>query len=370
MAIKRVLIAAGGTGGHLFPAQGFAQDLSHKASPPEILFAAGGLSTSRYFDRDRFAYREVACKPILLRHPIKSFFAAITMFKGLRQSIALLKEFKPDVVVGFGSYYTIPTLLAARWLNIPIILHEANSVPGKANQWLAPLATRIGIHFPSTAVFFKGKAVVVGLPLREGYRKTAVSKAEALAYYGFSSELPTLLVCGGSQGAHAINKWVGECLPLLKRLSVQVIHLTGNREQAAALTERYAEEDIPANVKPFEDKMQMAWGAADVFIGRAGASTIAEAIEFEVPGLLIPYPFATDLHQDRNADFFADEVKGGWKQLECDLTAQRLGKALEALFEKEQLASFQAALKHYKERPHQTTLTDLVLSHHEKGINK
>lgn len=369
MAVKRVLISAGGTGGHLFPAQGFAQELYQEPSPLDILFVAGGLSTNRYFDRSRFAYREIPCSPLSLRRPIKSLAAAVRMLRGISQSISILREFQPDVVVGFGSYYTVPTLLAARWLKIPIILHEANSIPGQANQWLAPLATQIGIHFPSTAAFFKGKAVEVGLPLRENCRRAAVSKESAMDYYKLSQERQTLLICGGSQGARAINRLVEECLPVLERLSLQVIHLTGDIGHAASLSVLYAEKGIPAHVKVFEDQMQMAWRAADAFVGRAGASTIAEAIEFEVPGILIPYPFATDFHQDKNADFFEDTVKGGWKQLEADLTPINFEMTLEAFFEAGQYASFRESLNAYKKRPHQMTLCQLINNHVEVNKN-
>ena len=367
MPAKRVLITAGGTGGHLYPAQALAQQLMKQGASFDVLFIAGGLGTNRYFDRARFPFQEIACSPLLIRNPFKLFKGVAHLFKGLGQSIAILKKYRPDVVVGFGSYYTVPILLAARYLKIPIVLHEANSIPGRANKWLAPLATCVGIHFPSTAAFFKGKTIEVGLPLREGYQLDAVSKEAALAYYNLSSEKQTLLICGGSQGARAINELVENCLLLFKHLSLQIIHLTGDNDKAVALTRLYEAHQISASVKAFEKQMQMAWRAADGFLGRSGASTIAEAIEFEVPGVLIPYPYATDQHQDKNANFLVENVGSAWKLLEQELDSEILGKAIEGLFQAKQYALFKKAVKTYKRRPHRQTLDQLIFNLTHRG---
>lgn len=364
MNIKRVVITAGGTGGHLYPAQALAQQLRKQSNvpAPDVLFMAGGLNTNRYFDRGNFPFQEVACSPLLSRNPFKSLKGISHLFKGLQQSITILKKYQPDVVVGFGSYYTVPILLAAKWLKIPIILHEANSIPGKANKWLASLATCVGLHFPMTASFFKGKTVEVGLPLREGFSLEAVAKESAYTYYGLSPEYQTLLICGGSQGAQGINKLIKGCLPTLQRLSLQIIHLTGNSQETEQLAALYAEHQIPAHVKNFENQMQMAWRIANGFIGRSGASTIAEAIEFEVPGILIPYPHATDQHQEKNADFLVNIVGSAWKLLEPGLSFQQLEEAIEDLFQDTQNQAFKKAVQTYKQRPHQMTLCQLILN--------
>jgi UDP-N-acetylglucosamine--N-acetylmuramyl-(pentapeptide) pyrophosphoryl-undecaprenol N-acetylglucosamine transferase len=370
MSVKRILITAGGTGGHLYPAQALAQQLIKQPVVSDVLFVAGGLGKNRYFDAHRFPFREIACSPLLSRNPLKCFQGARHLFKGILQSLQILKNYQPHLVVGFGSYYTVPILIAARWLKIPIILHEANSIPGRANQWLAPLATFVGIHFPSTASFFKNKAIEVGLPLREGYALNALSQKEALAYYGLSADRRTLLICGGSQGARAINQLVAECLPTFQRLGLQMIHLTGDAEKAKELMNLYAAYHIPACVKAFENQMQMAWRGADGFVGRSGASTIAESLEFEVPGILIPYPYATDQHQEKNADFLVEMVHSGRKLLESELAPNQLGKAIEELFETQQYSVFKEALRIYKQRPHQLTLCELILrlsvSHKDK----
>lgn len=360
MSIKRVIITAGGTGGHLYPAQALAQQL--QSADVEVRFVAGGLGTNRYFDQKSFSFQEIVCGPLLSRNPLKFFKGATHLFRGLKQSIVILKKYHPEVVVGFGSYYTAPILLAARWLKIPIVLHEANSVPGRANKLFAPFATLIGLNFPSAAAHFKGRTVEVGIPLREGYRLKAVSKEEACSYYGLSPHHPILLICGGSQGARAINELIKGCLEVFQRLSLQVVHLTGDLKMAEQLSLLYASYRIPCCVKAFETQMQMAWRAADGFLGRSGASTIAESLEFEVPGILIPYPFATDRHQEKNADFLVDTVGSAWKRLEHELTPEQLGETLEAFYNEKQMQILKTALDAYKQRPHQMTLCQLILN--------
>jgi UDP-N-acetylglucosamine--N-acetylmuramyl-(pentapeptide) pyrophosphoryl-undecaprenol N-acetylglucosamine transferase len=362
MASKRIVITAGGTGGHLYPAQALAQQLMKQTVTPDVLFVAGKLSTNRYFDRNLFSFKEVVCSPLQSWNPLHSLRGIVHLIKGIKQSIEILRKYQPHVVVGFGSYYTVPILLAAKWLKIPIILHEANSIPGRANKWLSSFATCVGLHFPSTAQYFKTKTMEVGLPLREGYDLAAVTKENALAYYGLSSRQKTLLICGGSQGARSINQFIKDCLPFFQRNSLQIIHLTGDADMTRNLQSIYSFNHIHACVKDFENQMQMAWRAADGFVGRSGASTIAESIEFEVPGILIPYPYAMDKHQEKNADFLVENVKSAWKLLEPGLTAKLLGFTIEALFEKNQYFSFKEALKNYKQRPHQMTLCQLVLT--------
>lgn len=359
MRTKKVVITAGGTGGHLYPAQGLAQQLT-KESAPDLLFIGGGLGKNRCFDKNRFPFREIACSPLLSRNPLKCMRGIGNLIKGVCQSIAILKNYRPDVVVGFGSYYTASVILAARFLKIPIILHEANSVPGKANKWMASFASCIGVSFPITRSFFRGKTVEVDLPLREGYSLNQVEKQDALAYYGFSEHRHTLLICGGSQGAKAINQLIEQCTPIIKSLSLQVIHLTGDPVKANVLQNLYHSKGIVAVVKGHETEMHMAWKAASAFIGRSGASTIAEAIEFEVPGILIPYPHATDGHQEKNADFLVDDVQGAWKKLEHTLTPEILSSLIANLFDDNQLTSLKKRLQAHKRRPNQQTLSEVV----------
>lgn len=370
MSVKRILITAGGTGGHVFPAQGLAQQLAAHKQSSNVLFVAGGLKKNRFFDHNQFSFEEIACSPILSKNPFKMLKGCVHLLKGFAQSRQILKKFQPDVVVGFGSYYTVSTLLAARSLKIPIILHEANSVPGKANQWLSYFAQTVALHFPSTASLLKKNThcVEVGLPLRQGYERYLINKEEALIHFNLSPGRQTWLVCGGSQGAKAINRLIEETLPDISSLPIQFIHLTGHSEDCERLQKCYEAYQIPACVKPFESQMQLAWRAADTFIGRAGASTIAESIEFEVPGILIPYPYATDQHQNLNADFLVETVKAGYKRLEENLNASLLSIAIQSLTQTPQLETFQWAFKCYKQQSTRKSFCDLILANGQSHV--
>ena len=154
-SMPHVVITAGGTGGHLYPAQALAEQFTQQPMPHDVLFVAGGLRTNRNFDRTRFSFQEITCSPFVSRHPLKSLKGMQNLCRGIDESVAILRQFKPDVVVGFGSFYTVSAVLAARWLKIPIILHEANSIPGKANQWLSPLPPLSLYVFPRPPLFQK-----------------------------------------------------------------------------------------------------------------------------------------------------------------------------------------------------------------------
>lgn len=361
MPSKRIVITAGGTGGHLYPAQGFAQQLNGDYPDYEYLFMGGGLSSSRYFNSQDFPFYEVACQPLLVKHPIKMMKGTIHLIKGTYQSWRYLKHYRPAAVVGFGSYFTIPVLLAAKILGIPIILHEANSIPGKANKWFAPFAQAIGVHFPYTISRFKKRAIEVGLPLRKGYQKALIPKDQAKKCFGLDPEGLTLLIFGGSQGAQAINKWMQEALALKNSWPFQIIHITGQEKLIDPLQQFYQRQGLRACVKSFEYQMQWAWSAADAFVGRAGASSMAEALEFEVPGILIPYPFATDQHQDHNARFLVETVKGASVLSEKQLNAAHLLTALEELLDPDQLHRKRQSMQAYKQRSTRIDLCQLVM---------
>jgi UDP-N-acetylglucosamine--N-acetylmuramyl-(pentapeptide) pyrophosphoryl-undecaprenol N-acetylglucosamine transferase len=358
---KKILISAGGTGGHLYPAQALAQELHTLDKDHEVLFVAGGLGSSRCFDRSIFSYQEVSCSPLISRNLFKIVKGGASLMRGFFQSVQIMKRYKPDVVVGFGSYYAAPTLLAAKWLKVPIVLHEANAMPGKANRWFAPYVDAIGVHFPGTFSAMGNKVVDVGMPLRSGYKKSSSLSEEAMAYFRLNPGLFTLLVFGGSQGSKSINEAIEGCFKTPCKKPLQLIHLTGNEQSAQELIQFYKKASIRATVKAFESRMDLAWCAADLFIGRSGASTLAEAIEFEVPGILIPYPYAADNHQEINADFFVDVVKGGIKCVEAQLTPLFLNSLLNDFLEMDLSKQMRGAINLHKRNSSIKSLSQLVL---------
>jgi UDP-N-acetylglucosamine--N-acetylmuramyl-(pentapeptide) pyrophosphoryl-undecaprenol N-acetylglucosamine transferase len=385
---RKILIATGGTGGHIYPAIGLAQQLLLEVPDTEILFVGGGLESNRYFDSKKFSSESISCGFFAGHAPLSFIKASLKISKGIWQSKQIIRKFMPDVVVGFGSFYAFPSIIAAKWMSIPIILHEANIIPGKVNRILAKWANVTGVHFPETVHLLKGKSVEVGVPLREGFKHSSMPKTEAIRYFGLNENKKTVLIFGGSQGAAAINRFVKgsfdclypECADSMhsngkkpvevedcKRShtslpEIQVLHIAGEAKFTEELQKFYAQKGITACVKSFENRMDIAWQAADLAITRSGAGTIAEQLEFEVPGILIPFPRATDNHQEHNADFMVATVGGAVKFLENDSVPSRIALCITDLLKDEYalLLAMQTAMNQYKKRARTRDLCSLV----------
>jgi len=359
----KILIATGGTGGHIYPAIALSQQLTREVPECQLLFIGGGLDKNRYFNPSPFAFRTIHCGNFVNKSPLAVATSLMNITKGVWQSRKIIREFTPDVVVGFGSFYAFPPLIAAKFLGVPIILHEGNSVPGRVNRFAAPWAEYIGVHFPETARLLKGKAVEVGMPLRDGFCFVRGKKVTAKEHYGFKKDQPVILIFGGSQGSQMINR---NCSSVLSRLSnklpFQVLHLTGNEQIIPQLEEKYRQSGVRAYVKAFENNMQMAWHAADLMIGRSGAGTIAEQLEFEIPGILIPFANASENHQDHNADFMAATVGGAVKIEEAELMEDRLTECVQQLMKDNgmMLRAMQDTIRTYKMRVRTKDLCSLV----------
>lgn len=340
----KVLLAVGGTGGHLFPAQALARDLQEKGVS-EILFAGHALSTNRYFHRALFPFEDVRSSPLS-----KGPRALIEISRGLLESKRLLKRFKPDLVVGFGSYHSFPLLLAAKIAGIPCILFMPDAFPGRVNRLFSKSALFTGILFPETGQHLKGKTRVVELPI--WCKKEGITAEEARAHYGLDPHLLTLLVFGGSQGAEAINRAVCN---LELNAAFQVIHFAGQR--AEELSAYYAKRGIKAHVAAFEQKMERAYRAADLAICRSGAATLGELIAFELPSLLIPWPGAKDGHQKINASVFSKRTGGGTWLDEKELSSETLSRQIVEL----NLEQMKQNLRLYKLDAQRENLSELIL---------
>lgn len=356
---KKVLITSGGTGGHIFPAIALAQQLKEEA---EILFAGGNLSNNRYFQDVPFHHEDICCAKMASKNPIKLIVGFVRILIGFFQSRSIIKKFQPDVIVGFGSYYTVPMLLAARWMRIPIVLHESNSIPGKVNSMFAQYAQAIGIQFPAASQYLKGNTVEVGMPLREGYKQGTYAKEAAREHFRLDPHAATILFFGGSQGARVLNTLVADAISYLSGVNpeIQIIHIAGTPESAHELISRYKRIGVRACVKDFETRIDIAWQAADMVICRAGAGTIAEELEFEVPGILIPWPKSADNHQEKNAEFMVKTVGGAVmfneKKIHPGLLAGAIASQLQIL------PSMVEAMRAYKTRSRTIDLAALVLN--------
>lgn len=321
MSKKKVLIAVGGTGGHVFPATSLGKALME--NDIEVKFVGGGLIHNKYFDRKQFSFQEVTCGFLSTKNPLKLLRGMFQVGKGIIEGRKILKEFQPDIVVGFGSFYTFPILSAAKLSSLPIILHEQNAFPGRVNRLLSPYVKFTAVSMPNASKTLSGKVVQVEMPLKINQH---LSKEEARKYYQLDPVMKTILIFGGSQGAGVMNTTFLRSIPALN--DVQIIHFTGNPEMTHQAKEFYTKHGIASCVKDFEGSMNFAWSAADIAITRSGASTIAEAIEYEVPLIMCPFPKAMDNHQEKNADFMVQTVGGGEKILEKNLLPNELAKKI------------------------------------------
>lgn len=310
---KKIIIAVGGSGGHLLPAQVLASEVK-----VPVCFAGAGLKKNPFFDREGYAFREISSSGSL----IKGFFK---LTKGVLESFKLFNEFKPDVVVGVGSWHSVPVLMAAVLRRIPLVLYSADAVPSKVIRFFSPFARWTGLSFVEALRYIKGPSRFVAWPLRPAV-VSKPSREEAFAYYGLDPAKKTVLVFGGSQGAKSLNGLVKEAL---ESLPVQVIHFCGPHDDEKYLRSFYGGRGV---VKVFEPNMGYAWSAADLVICRSGASTLAEQFHYGVPAIYVPYPHASGDHQRINA-LYAKAIGGGEIKEERQINKDSLACAIRDLLE-------------------------------------
>ena len=289
----RAILAGGGTGGHVIPALAIAQQLQ-KDYAAEVLFigTARGIE-NRLVPAAGFALKLVqvgALNRVNFKTRLKTVF---DLPRAVWDSRRILSEFRPDVVIGVGGYASGPAMLAAVLSRIPTLVFEPNFVPGIANRMVARLVSGAAVHFAETGRYFRN-CEVTGVPVREAFFQIANRSATGTK---------TLLVFGGSQGAHAINQVVMESVAELRQRvpGIHIVHQTGERDYNDAQA-TYANLGDSVEVHRFIDDMPGLFARADLFICRSGASTVAEVTAAGKPAVLVPFPRAADDHQKRNAE--------------------------------------------------------------------
>lgn len=325
----RFVIAAGGTGGHLFPGLAVGEVLVARGHEVMLLISEKEIDATATQGRDEFRIEKLAGigMPKLFSPAILGF--AWRFWKGLRRCKALFREWRPDAVLGMGGFTSTAPILAGRSRKMPVFVHESNAIPGRANRLNARYVTKVLLGFSECARHFPNAASeVTGTPLRSALTRR-VDKTAALAAFGLKPGRTTLLVMGGSQGAHGINSAVGNAAARLKAVAWQVIHLAGAQDEQA-MHATYQREGVPAAVAAFHHRMEEAYGAADLAIARSGAASLAELSHFGLPAILIPYPFAADDHQTANARIF-ENAGAGLLVKESDATPEVLSEKISAL---------------------------------------
>ena len=319
-------IAAGGTGGHLFPGLAVGEVLLARGHEVMLIVSEKEIDAVATEGRGEFRVERVAGVGLQGKSPVALVKCALKFRAGLRQCHALFAAFAPSAVLGIGGFTSLAQILAGRKRRAPTFVHESNAIPGKANKLNARLCTAALLGFDECARFFpKSRCIVTGTPIRKSLVQR-VERTRALSSFGLGPERRTLLVMGGSQGAHGINVALANALPALRDKPVQVIHLAGKSDEQM-MRDAYASAGIPAFVAAFWHRMEEAYSAADFSIARSGAASLTELSHFALPAILIPYPYAAEDHQTANAMIF-ERAGAGVLLPERETTGDTLSKKI------------------------------------------
>ena len=303
----RVILAGGGTGGHIYPAIAIAKGIEEKYKDAKILFVGTekGMENS-IIPREGYPLRKINVRGFTRKASFKNLIALKESLISMIECRKIIKEFKPDIVIGTGGYVCGTMLLTAALSGVPTLIHEQNAFPGITNRILSRFVDKIALTFPEASNYFhkKEKIIVTGNPLREEF--IDITKEQGMRVFDFDINYPLLLIVGGSRGAKKINE---SCMLIAeeceRKRNFQMLHMTGE-SQYERVIELYKERNIPTNtsylkVVPYIHNAPYAYAAADLLISRCGAGLISEITVLGKPSILIPYPYATDNHQEYNA---------------------------------------------------------------------
>jgi UDP-N-acetylglucosamine--N-acetylmuramyl-(pentapeptide) pyrophosphoryl-undecaprenol N-acetylglucosamine transferase len=320
-----VIIAGGGTGGHIYPGIAIAQEFKRRSAATKVLFVgtARGLET-KVVPREGFDLELIqvaALKRVGLLTKIRSLLMLPGSFLAVRR---LIERFKPDVVIGVGGYASGPVVLVAALAGVPTLVAEQNALPGFTNRMLARFVRAAAISFEEARPFFGDKAEITGNPVRAEFFTVPLKEPGDPIH---------VLVTGGSQGARAINDAIIGAIPMLtdEKLQDEGLRLSFTHQTGEADYDRvravYLENGIKADVRPFLEQMVGEFARADLVLCRAGATTVAELAAAGKPAILIPFPFAADDHQRKNAEA-VESAGAGQMILQAELSPERLVKEL------------------------------------------
>ncbi len=337
----RVLIAAGGTGGHIYPGIAVAKEIVWRHPDSEVRFVgtARGLE-NRLVPQAGFELSIIDSAGLKNVGAMARVRGLLVLPKSFNDARKVIRSFGPDLVIGAGGYVSGPVVLMASLLGLPTLVMESNALPGWTNRVLARFVGKAAVSFDAAVPFFRGKAVVTGNPVRREFFEIPAKQRDAMQF--------SLLVFGGSQGAHAINEAMTAALPSLANLKqrLRITHQTGEADFESVRAE-YAKAgwDEQAAVQKYIDNMVAEFAKVDLVICRAGATTTAELIAAGKASLMIPFPLAADDHQRKNAE--ALEAAGAGRMiLQRDLNGERLANQIaEFVNEPERITAMEGAAR-------------------------
>lgn len=328
----RLIIAGGGTGGHLFPGIAVAEEFLARDPDNQVLFvgSAQGIE-ARTIPRLGYQLELISAAGIKGKGGLAKLKGAAMLLYGYSQSRKILQRWQPDLVMGVGGYASLPTVMAARGMELPRFIHEQNALPGMSNKVLARVADRVFISLEESAKFFPAtKTRLTGNPLRQQILENLKGTGQPEG----GSERFRLFIFGGSQGAHALNVALPQAIAQLDgghQQRLEIMHQTGEKDYDQ-VSQAYRTAGIEAQVRPFIDDMAQSYQWADLIICRAGATTIAEVTALGKACLFVPFPHATDDHQRKNAEALLK--KGACELLlEREMSGQGLSGAIVRLMD-------------------------------------
>lgn len=323
----RIMITGGGTGGHISPGLAVLHELQRRDTQLRVQWVGrrGGLE-ERVCGARSIPFRGLPVEGWPRRMSVRRAWAAAKLALSMAWAWVLIRKFRPEAVVGVGGYVSLPLVYVAQRAGIPTVLHEQNRLLGLANRLCAPRASKVFLSFPDTKGHYPAdRAEVVGNPVRAEFTEPPEREA-AREQFGIESQAPLVLVVGGSQGAKRLNEAVAQALPQWMPGSLQLMWMAGKHDYDAA-RKAAQEAIIPVQVFEFIDDMAAACVAADLVVSRSGASTTAELAMLGKPSLLVPFPHATDNHQEENARAF-EAVGAAHILLDADCTGDALRRAV------------------------------------------
>ena len=338
MAPLRAIFAGGGTGGHLFPAIAIADEVRKQQSDANILFVGTkDKLEARVVPQKGYEFRSIWISGFRRSFTLNNFLFPCKVMVSIMQALSILKKFQPQVVIGTGGYVSGPVLYAATLLKIPTLIQEQNSYPGITTRMLASRVNEVHLTFAASKKFLRrnDNVFVSGNPTRNDLE--TAPRSEALSYFGFNAgeQRKTVLIFGGSLGAHSMNIAVMNSLDQLINNNLRVIWQTGKEDiaQAELSEKKYSAGNIWAGA--FIERMDYAYAASDLVICRAGATTIAELVRLGKPAILVPYPHAAANHQVENARSLVDA--GAAELINDDEVSEKLLQTTLTLLEEKRL---------------------------------
>lgn len=328
----RYAIACGGTGGHLFPGLAVGECLVSGGDEVMLLISRKEVDRLALEGRREFQVERISVFGLPRPWSPKMVRFIWRSWSDLCHCRRLFREFKPRAVLGMGGFTSTAPILAARRAGIRSLIHESNALAGKANRLNARWSDEILLGVEDARASFAGReCVVTGTPVRTELARRDLDRVAARKALKLDPERFTLLVIGGSQGARGLNQAMIKALPLIKNFELQVIHLTGSEDEKL-VRDNYRRNELLAKVTGFSHEMPNLYAAADLVVARAGASTLAELCTCGLPAILVPYPYAAEDHQRRNADVW--EKAGAARMIdESETAGEELGDVIAELFQ-------------------------------------